>query len=69
MINSSLINDSYVITLFLKACGCQLSLKKRREVHCQVLKLGSSSNRLIRIKLIELYGKCGAFEDIRQVFN
>jgi hypothetical protein len=46
-----------------------LSLKKGREVHCQVLKLGSSSNRLIRMKLIELYGKCGTFEDIRQVFN
>jgi len=28
-----------------------------------------SSNRLIRMKLIELYRKCGAFEDTRQVFN
>ncbi|KAJ7009172.1 hypothetical protein NC653_007720 [Populus alba x Populus x berolinensis] len=69
MINSSLVPDSYAVTSVLKACGCHLALKEGREVHSQVLKLGLSSNRSIRIKLIELYGKCGAFEDARQVFD
>lgn len=69
MINSSLVPDSYAVTSVLKACGCRLALKEGREVHSQVLKLGLSSNRSIRIKLIELYGKCGAFEDARRVFD
>ncbi|CAK7349225.1 unnamed protein product [Dovyalis caffra] len=69
MINSSIIPDTYAITSVLKACGCQLALKGGREVHCQVLKLRLTSNRSIRTKLIELYGKCGAFEDARQVLN
>ncbi|KAJ7008797.1 hypothetical protein NC653_007455 [Populus alba x Populus x berolinensis] len=69
MINSSLVPDSYAVTSVLKACGCRLALKEGREVHSQVLKLGLSSNRSIRIKLIELYGKCGAFDDARQVFD
>ena len=69
MINSALVPDSYAVTSVLKACGCHLALKEGREVHSQVLKLGLSSNRSIRIKLIELYGKCGAFEDARRVFD
>ncbi|XP_011015313.1 PREDICTED: putative pentatricopeptide repeat-containing protein At5g59200, chloroplastic [Populus euphratica] len=69
MINSSLVPDSYAVTSVLKACGCHLALKEGREVHSQVLKLGLSSNRSIRIKLIERYGKGGAFEDARQVFD
>ncbi|KAG5252170.1 pentatricopeptide repeat-containing family protein [Salix suchowensis] len=69
MINSSLVPDSYAIASVLKACGCHLALKEGREVHSQVLKLGLSSNRSIRVKLTELYGKCGAFEDARRVFD
>ncbi|XP_010268183.1 PREDICTED: putative pentatricopeptide repeat-containing protein At5g59200, chloroplastic [Nelumbo nucifera] len=61
--------DPYAITSILKACGYKLALKEGREVHGRVLKLQLNSNRLVRMKLMEFYGKCGEFRDARQVFD
>lgn len=69
MIHFSILPDNYAITSVLKACGYQLALQECREVHCQILKLGLSSNRSIRMKLMEVYGKCGVLEDAKQVFD
>ncbi|KAJ4836517.1 hypothetical protein Tsubulata_051547, partial [Turnera subulata] len=66
MINSSILPDKYVIASVLNACGCQLALRECREVHWQVSKLGLSSDRLTRMKLLEGYGKCGAFDEANQ---
>ncbi|OVA00073.1 Pentatricopeptide repeat [Macleaya cordata] len=67
MINESIGADTYAIASVLKACGSQLALKEGQQIHSQVLKLQLGSNRSIQIKLIELYGKCGEFEDARRV--
>ncbi|KDP45214.1 hypothetical protein JCGZ_15079 [Jatropha curcas] len=69
MISSSILPDKYAITSVLKACAFQLALREGREVHCQVLKFGFSSNRSTRMKLMEVYGKCGALKDAKQVFD
>ncbi|KAJ4833738.1 hypothetical protein Tsubulata_046433, partial [Turnera subulata] len=69
MINSSILPDKYVIASVLNACGCQLALRECREVHWQVSKLGLSSDRLTRMKLLEGYGKSGAFDEANQVFE
>ncbi|KAM5562910.1 putative pentatricopeptide repeat-containing protein [Rosa sericea] len=69
MVNEFIFPDKYAITSVLKACGFGLALKEGREVHAQALKLGLSSNRSIRMKLMGLYGKCGEFESARQVFD
>ncbi|KAF5746249.1 pentatricopeptide repeat-containing family protein [Tripterygium wilfordii] len=67
MVEESIIPDSYAVTSALKACGSQLALREGKQIHCQVSKLGLTSSRSVRMKLIELYGKCGALDDARQV--
>jgi len=68
MVYESILPDAYAITSVLKACGFQLALEEGKQVHGQALKLRLSSNRLIRMKLMELYGKCGEFENAQQVY-
>lgn len=69
MVNEFILPDNYAITSVLKACGFGLALEEGREVHAQILKLGLSTNRSVRMKLMGLYGKCGEFEHARQVFD
>lgn len=66
MVSGYILPDKYAITSVLKACGFGLALEEGREVHAQALKLGLSSNRSIRLKLMGLYGKCGEFEYARR---
>ncbi|KAL0436670.1 UNVERIFIED_CONTAM: Pentatricopeptide repeat-containing protein, chloroplastic [Sesamum radiatum] len=40
-----------------------------KQIHAQGLKLGLCSNRQAMLKLIELYGKCGEFDDMKRVFD
>ncbi|KAM1958063.1 hypothetical protein FF1_003713 [Malus domestica] len=69
MVNGFVSPDNYAVTSVLKACGFGLALEEGRGVHTQVLKLGLSSNRSVRMKLLALYGKCGEFECARRVFD
>lgn len=69
MIEESVRPDNYAIVSVLKACGCQLALKEGRQFHTLVFKYGFNSNRLVELKLIELYGKCGRLEDAKSVFD
>ncbi|PON65938.1 DYW domain containing protein [Trema orientale] len=69
MVDDSVVPDNYAVTSVLKACGFQLALKPGREIHGQIIKLGLCSNRSVKMKLIELYGKCGNFQDARRVFD
>ncbi|PON75135.1 DYW domain containing protein [Parasponia andersonii] len=69
MVDHSIVPDNYAVTSVLKACGFQLALKPGREIHGQILKLGLCSNRSVKMKLIELYGKCGNFQDARRMFD
>ncbi|KAI5679874.1 hypothetical protein M9H77_01101 [Catharanthus roseus] len=69
MIEEFIEPDNYVITSVLRACGFQLNLRKGREIHGQALKLGLCSNRSVKLKLIELYGKCGELGDAQRLFD
>lgn len=69
MVEESVLPDNYAISSALKACGFLLGLREGREIHGQVLKLGLRSNRSTRLKLVELYGKCGEFKDAMQLFD
>ncbi|KAF5174991.1 Pentatricopeptide repeat-containing protein [Thalictrum thalictroides] len=69
MVNGFIKPDPFVIALVLKACGLELALREGKQVHSQILKLKLGNNRSIRMKLMELYGKCGEFEDARRVFD
>ncbi|KAK4408727.1 putative pentatricopeptide repeat-containing protein, chloroplastic [Sesamum angolense] len=69
MIESFVYPDNFVINSVLKACGLELDLKMGKQIHAQGLKLGLCSNRQVMLKLIELYGKCGEFDDMKRVFD
>ncbi|KAJ0112126.1 hypothetical protein Patl1_03135 [Pistacia atlantica] len=69
MINDIILPDKYVVTSVLKACRFELAFSEGKQVHSQVLKLGLSSNRSVRLKLIEFYGKCGEFKDVIKLFD
>ncbi|KAM3381276.1 putative pentatricopeptide repeat-containing protein, chloroplastic [Capsicum galapagoense] len=69
MIKDLVLPDNYIIPLVLKACGCALDLESGKQAHCQVMKMGLSLDRFVRLKLIELYGKCGEFSDAKKVFD
>ncbi|KAK9281398.1 hypothetical protein L1049_004298 [Liquidambar formosana] len=69
MVHECIVPDTHALTSILKACGFQLALKEGKEVHGRVLKLWLSSNRLIRMRMMEHYGKCGEFEDAQRLFD
>ncbi|KAK4483000.1 hypothetical protein RD792_010176 [Penstemon davidsonii] len=69
MIENFIFPDNFVISSVLKACGIGLDLRMGREVHTQAIKLGFCSNRSVRLKLMELYGKNREFEDMKRVFD
>ncbi|XP_074586111.1 putative pentatricopeptide repeat-containing protein At5g59200, chloroplastic [Curcuma longa] len=61
--------DTVAISYVLKACASSSSLPEGRQLHCQALKLGLARERPVRMKLMELYGRCVQFEDAKQVFG
>lgn len=69
MVDSSILPDNYVTASVLKACGLGLALRVGKEVHGQVMKMGLSCNRVVGINLIEVYGKCGEFQDAWKMFD
>lgn len=69
MVEDLILPDNYVISSVLKACGFQMELKFGREIHGQATKLGLCSNRSVKLRLIELYGKCREFQDAKRVFG
>ncbi|KAJ4968663.1 hypothetical protein NE237_015364 [Protea cynaroides] len=69
MVDESIKSDPYVIASVLKACGFELALKEGRVVHGSALKMQLDSNRSVRLRLMEFYGRCGAFKDAQQVFD
>ncbi|KAL2488374.1 putative pentatricopeptide repeat-containing protein [Forsythia ovata] len=69
MIENFVMPDNYVISSVLKACGFDGDLRTGRGIHAQATKLGLCSNRSIKLKLLEFYGKCGEFENMKSVFD
>ncbi|OAY73911.1 putative pentatricopeptide repeat-containing protein, chloroplastic [Ananas comosus] len=69
MVGGSVEPDPVVISYALKACVLELDLGVGKQVHGQVIKLEFESARPVRMKLMELYGKCGELGDARLVFG
>ncbi|KAH6814442.1 Tetratricopeptide repeat superfamily protein [Perilla frutescens var. frutescens] len=69
MIENFVFPDNFVINSALKACGLELDLEIGKQIQAHGLKLGLCSNRQVKLKLMELYGKCGEFDDMKKVFN
>nr|XP_016452311.1 PREDICTED: putative pentatricopeptide repeat-containing protein At5g59200, chloroplastic [Nicotiana tabacum] len=69
MVRDFILPDNYIIPLVLKACGSALDLNSGEQIHCQAMKLGLCSDRFVRLKLVELYGKCGEFSDAKRMFD
>ncbi|OIT25875.1 PREDICTED: putative pentatricopeptide repeat-containing protein At5g59200, chloroplastic [Nicotiana attenuata] len=69
MVRDFILPDNYIIPLVLKACGSALDLNSGEQIHCQAMKLGLCSDRFVRLKLVELYGKCGEFSEAKTVFD
>ncbi|KAH7685020.1 TPR-like protein [Dioscorea alata] len=69
LLEGQIMPDLVVISYVLKACGIELSMEEGRQVHGHALKLGVGNERLVSMRLIEFYGKCGVFGDAEKVFD
>ncbi|KAL5982712.1 hypothetical protein ACLOJK_016788 [Asimina triloba] len=64
----SLPNSSLFANL-LQSCIESKSLRDGRRVHARLIKTQFSSETFIQNRLIDVYAKCGCFEDARKVFD
>ncbi|KAK8938677.1 Pentatricopeptide repeat-containing protein [Platanthera zijinensis] len=57
------------LTYLLKSCGDRFDLERGREVHCQLISNGFSSNLQAMTSVINMYAKCREVEDARKMFD
>ncbi|XP_009603001.1 pentatricopeptide repeat-containing protein At1g19720 [Nicotiana tomentosiformis] len=57
------------LTSIISACASLKDLKKGRELHSLVVKLGFDGEEIVGNALIDLYSKCGKLEAARLVFD
>lgn len=61
--------DHYTFPFVLKACGEIPSFQRGASVHAIVCANGFESNVFICNSIMAMYGRCGALDDARQVFD
>ncbi|KAJ4950512.1 hypothetical protein NE237_027344 [Protea cynaroides] len=61
--------DQYTFPFVLKACGELPSFRRGAAVHGVVCSRGFESNVFVCNALVAMYGRCGALEEARQVFD
>ncbi|GAV66848.1 PPR domain-containing protein/PPR_2 domain-containing protein/PPR_3 domain-containing protein/DYW_deaminase domain-containing protein [Cephalotus follicularis] len=61
--------DNYTFPFVLKACGELPSYKRGGSVHAVVCSNGFESNVFVCNAVVAMYGRCGALDDARQMFD
>ncbi|KAJ0963273.1 hypothetical protein J5N97_028395 [Dioscorea zingiberensis] len=62
--------DCFTLSIAMKACAALSDPTNGRAIHCLVVKRASAHlDMFVGAGLIELYSKCGAMDDARQVFD
>ncbi|XXG48237.1 hypothetical protein AAC387_Pa02g2744 [Persea americana] len=61
--------DSATVVSVLPACAQVKDLRRGREIHQLVDEKGFGSRMAVRNSLVDMYAKCGAFEDARNEFE
>ena len=61
--------DTFTFVGVLKACATVAMIDKGRDIHTTILKKGLEINTYVECTLVDMYGKCGSFEDAYLVFK
>jgi pentatricopeptide repeat protein len=61
--------DTLTFVGVLNACASVVALEVDRHVHEQIIQTGCNSDVFVSNSLIDMYLKCGSFEDAWRVFN
>jgi len=69
MLRAGMEPDNFVFPSVLKACAALDYLQLGLEIHGYVIRNGFDLDVVVANALIDIYGKCGRFEDARQVFD
>ncbi|KAK8487174.1 hypothetical protein V6N13_145096 [Hibiscus sabdariffa] len=69
MLVSGIKPNHVTVTGLLPACGLTGSIRKGREIHCLIYRLGLDVNVFVTSALIDMYSKCGSMRDARNVFH
>ncbi|URD86803.1 Pentatricopeptide repeat-containing protein [Musa troglodytarum] len=61
--------DAITFTCVLSACAQLAALEQGREIHKQISNHGLECNEIVMCTLVDMYAKCGAISEAREVFD
>lgn len=61
--------DIVALLCLVSACSCSGDLRQGKQVHCHLIKFGIELNNAVGNSLIDMYSKCGSFEDACVLFD
>ncbi|XP_010244176.2 PREDICTED: pentatricopeptide repeat-containing protein At2g03880, mitochondrial-like [Nelumbo nucifera] len=66
--NESLIPDSFVFSIVLRACSVMENLDYGRQLHGRILKTDGAIDSFVENALVSMYANCGSLSDSSRVF-